>query len=133
MDWQKPAEYKSIAAAVVSARVLDTGRANQRVWKWWIILQLRRLVGQHNDDALGGRRFDCCCRLLGHRMKKVDFAGLPSMIPKLGFVADHAEETRFALSVVAPCYNEAPMLREFHGRVNSVVAVWSVRNTKLSW
>ena len=53
-------------------------------------------------------------------MKKVDFAGLPSMIPKLGFVADHAEEIRFALSVVAPCYNEAPLFQEFHGRVNSV-------------
>jgi dolichol-phosphate mannosyltransferase len=53
------------------------------------------------------------------RMKEIAFPRVLLEQPKLGFVADQADEARLALSIVAPCYNEAPVLREFHGRVSS--------------
>jgi glycosyltransferase involved in cell wall biosynthesis len=39
--------------------------------------------------------------------------------PRLGFISDRSETGKLALSVVAPCYNEAPGLREFHQRVSA--------------
>jgi dolichol-phosphate mannosyltransferase len=53
------------------------------------------------------------------RMKEMAIPRVLLEQPKLGFVADQADEARLALSIVAPCYNEAPVLREFHGRVSS--------------
>ena len=52
-------------------------------------------------------------------MKEIDFSKVPLGQPRLGFVADQADTTQLDLSIVAPCYNEAPALREFHGRVTS--------------
>src|ERR1700730_1961272 len=60
-----------------------------------------------------------CCSLMEQRMKEIAFHRVLLEQPKLGFVADQADEARLALSIVAPCYNEAPVLREFHGRVSS--------------
>src|SRR5437763_7276749 len=61
---------------------------------------------------------ECRC-LVEYRMKAIDFPRVPLRQPKLGFVADRADQARLALSIVAPCYNEAPALREFHARVSA--------------
>src|SRR3984893_11219086 len=67
----------------------------------------------------GGRISAIAASLTDQRMNEIAFHRVLLEQPKLGFVADQADEARLALSIVAPCYNEAPVLREFHGRITS--------------
>lgn len=52
-------------------------------------------------------------------MNDVDIVGAPLGQPRLGLIAERGDKAALALSIVAPCYNEAPGLREFHDRVSA--------------
>ncbi len=53
-------------------------------------------------------------------MNDIDILKAPLRQPTLGVMVERGDRGGLALSVVAPCYNEAAGLREFHRRVSAV-------------